>query len=332
MVDSIIRCGATNLANARLGAEVVFATDDFFADKSRLIDPADPVFIEGKYDENGKWMDGWESRRRRDAGHDCCIIKLGLPARLAKFDLDTTHFTGNFAPAAAIDVCYCEDKIPSDDQVWSRVVAPTELQGDDVKSVVSADQDTPFTHIKLNIFPDGGVARLRAYGKIASGLKPNEHTTVDLASVLNGARALYCNDQHFGQLANILLPGRGVNMGDGWETRRRREPGADWGIIELAAAGTVSEVHIDTAHFKGNFPHRISLQAGPPTDVPADALIAQSLYWPELLPEQSLTMDAEHNFSSAICPHQHIRYVRINLIPDGGISRIRLIGSPESTS
>ena len=314
-----------NLANPRIGAKVTFATDDFFADKSRLIDPADAVFIPGKYDDNGKWMDGWESRRKRGTGYDHAIVRLGARGVVHGFDIDTSHFTGNFPPAASIDACISHEDVPGDAAVWTTLVPSMNLSGNS-HHFVPCDSGEAWTHIRLNIYPDGGVARLRVFGEIYrdwNGFDARER--IDLLAMENGGRGIVANDEHFGVLANITLPGKGLNMGDGWETRRRREPGNDWSILALGHAGTVEEILVDTAFFKGNFPSHISIQAALVSGGTDDSLPVQSQFWPELLDKQPLSADAEHSFRplAGIGPISHIR---VNIYPDGGISRLRLFG------
>lgn len=315
-----------DLAQPRLGSRVVYATDDFFADKARLIDPLDPVFIEGKFDENGKWMDGWESRRKRVPGYDYCIVRLGVPGVIHGFDIDTSHFTGNFPPAASIDACLSHDAIPGDDAQWLEIVPRVGLAGNSHHfSPVSSDQQ--FTHVRLNIFPDGGVARLRVYGEIAPDWSRYEsNQLVDLVALENGGRALACNDEHFGSMKNLNAPGRGANMGDGWETARRRTPGNDWVLLALGHPGRIRKIVVDTAHFKGNYPDKISMLAGLPRGAEVDDLIAESTEWPELLTRVSLGMDAEHEFTAELIDVGVVSHVRINIYPDGGLSRIRLFG------
>ncbi|WP_169570223.1 allantoicase [Sneathiella limimaris] len=317
--------GYVNLAQPQLGAEVTFATDDFFADKSRLIDPADPVFITDKYDENGKWMDGWESRRKRGEGYDHCIVRLGLPGVIAGVDIDTSHFTGNYPPAASIDACYVDGE-PDATTEWVELVPSVSL-GPDSHHYLKVESDGTWSHLRLNIYPDGGVARLRVYGRINcnwDNRDPNE--VVDLASLFNGARAVAANNEHYGSPSKILAPGRGVNMGDGWETRRRREPGNDWAIIELGHAGVISAVEVDTAHFKGNFPDRCSIQGAYMVGGTDQSIITQSMFWKTLLPEQKLSMDAIHKFEGEVQDIGPVTHVRLNIIPDGGVSRLRLFG------
>jgi len=315
-----------NLASTRLGARAICATDDFFAPVERLLDDTDPVFIEGKFDDNGKWMDGWESRRKREPGHDYCIVELCRPGSVHGIVIDTRHFTGNYAPAASIDACYLPDSEPNEKTQWHEMVSSQALQGDSQQAIEISDQST-VTHLRLNIYPDGGVARLRVYGTAECNWNEKAGQVVDLASALNGGRALVCNDQHFGHMSNILSPGRGINMGDGWETRRRREPGFDWVIIALGHEGIVKSIEIDTAHFKGNFPHQCSISATCLKNVDESNIADQSLFWQELLPRQAMQMDHIHKFEEEILAIDSITHLRLNLHPDGGISRLRVYGT-----
>jgi len=317
-----------NLADARLGAEAIACSDDFFAPMARLIDASPAVFVTGKYDANGKWMDGWESRRRRGAGHDWCVVRLARPGRIAGVDIDTSFFTGNYPPAASLDGCALGDD-PDAAGSWQAVLPAAPLQGNQhhLLALPERARETVFSHLRLNILPDGGIARLRVYGRPAGRVEANADGLFDLAAALNGAYAVAWNDSHYGHPDNLLRPGRGVDMGDGWETRRRREPGFDWAIIALGAAGRISRIDVDTAHFKGNFPDRCSLQGGFAPGVGERALIAQSQFWPTLLPETKLAADHQHEFSSEVVAHQPITHVRLNLHPDGGVSRLRLWGT-----
>ncbi len=277
-------------------------------------------------------MDGWESRRRRGPGHDAAIVKLARPGRIEAVVIDTRHFTGNFPPAASLEACVSDAEIPPDGAAWTALTPVVPVRGDDRCAVEIGDAGV-YTHVRLNIFPDGGVARLRVYGRVRAPLAPAEgRQAVDLLAAINGGRALVCNDEHFGALANVILPGRGADMGDGWETRRRREPGNDWAILELGAPGTIEEIVVDTAHFKGNYPDRCALQAA--AEAPADpfTLAEASEEWPILLPEQKLEADREHVFSGEIASRAPVRFVRLNIIPDGGVSRLRLFGRPSEGS
>ncbi len=313
------------LEQPRLDTRVVYANDEFFGAKERLIEPQDPVFIDDKYDDHGKWMDGWESRRKRGPGHDYCIVKLGIPGVIRGFDIETSHFTGNYPPAASIDACNSDDLVPADDQ-WQSLTERVELQGDS-HQYIALENETVFSHVRLNIYPDGGVARLRIYGEVRPDLgRLEEGTRIDLLALENGGRALLCNDEHFGSMHNLNLAGRGINMGDGWETARRRRPGNDWVILSLGHSGVIDEIEIDTAHFKGNYPDQVMLQAAAAADVPFGQLETVSKDWPILLPKQKLSADQRHVFSNELQSVGPVTHLRLSIFPDGGVSRLRVNG------
>jgi allantoicase len=316
--------GLVNLADARAGAEVIAVSDEFFAPASRMLNPAPATFYPDRYDDHGKWMDGWESRRRRGPGHDWAVVRLGLPGTIAAIELDTAFFTGNFPPAASVEACHCETGDPDADSEWQELVPVVSLRGNDHRFCPVAS-DAVWTHLRVNLFPDGGLARLRVYGRGRPRLDAG--VEIDLAALGNGGRVVAVSDAHYGDPAAMLGPGRGVNMGDGWETRRRREPGNDWGIIELGQPGEIERVVVDTAHFKGNYPDRLSLQAARVPQATDESLVPQSMFWEMLLPEQKLRADAIHEFDAGHLQRLGpVTHVRCNLIPDGGISRLRLFG------
>ena len=312
------------LEQPRLGSGVVYATDEFFAAKERLIEPQDPVFIEGKYDDHGKWMDGWESRRKRTEGHDHCIVRLGIPGVVHGVDIDSSYFTGNYPPSASIDACVSDATVPDDNAEWQELLSAVDLQGD-AHHFLAVENENAFTHLRLNIYPDGGVARLRVYGEVRPDWdKVDENEVIDLFAIDNGGRAVLCSDQHYGSKHNLNFSGRGVDMGDGWETARRRGPGNDWVILRLGHPGRIEKVEIDTAHFKGNYPDRAELRAALITD--ESDLESSSAEWPVLLPESKLEMDQQHLFTDALQDLGAVSHVRLNIFPDGGVSRVRLYG------
>jgi allantoicase len=308
------------LEQPRLGTRVTFATDEFFAAKERLIQTAEPVFVADKYDDHGKWMDGWESRRRRTPGSDYCVIRLGVPGIVRGVDIDTSYFTGNYPPQASIDACVSDDDAP--EAGWTEIVAMTELSGDSHHFVAVESEDV-WSHLRLNIYPDGGVARLRIYGEVRPAIEEGEGV-IDLAALRNGGRALAASDEHYGSMHNLNLPGRGVNMGDGWETARRRGPGNDWVIIALGQTGVVERVEVDTAHFKGNYPDRVSVEAA--VFDSHNAATAGDARWQTLLPETKLQMDQQHYFESELEHIAAVSHVRVSIYPDGGVGRVRIFG------
>jgi allantoicase len=318
---------AVNLASAGLGAKALYVTDDFFAEVNRMLADRPAEFFPDRYDDNGKWMDGWESRRKRTQGHDHAVVRLAAPGVIRGFDIDTAHFTGNFPPVARIEGCNVKGD-PGDGTAWTEILPMTPL-GPSAHHYLPTRSESVWSHVRLHIYPDGGIARLRVYGEPhidEIGLRGH---TIDLASGLNGGRVIAYSDAHYGAFHRLLAPGRGTDMGDGWETRRRRTPGNDWIIIALGARGVVSNVDVDTAHYKGNYPDQCSILAadlGRGADGLTEAVVAASMFWQELLPQQKLSPDAIHQFPrvNSLGPVTHIR---LNIFPDGGISRLRVHGT-----
>jgi len=308
------------LEQPRLGTKVSYASDEFFAAKERLIEPQAPIFIDDKYDDHGKWMDGWESRRKRTPGNDHCIIRLGVPGIVHGVDIDTSYFTGNFPPQASIEACVSDEDVPNGG--WFEVLPQIDLSGDahhyhDIKG------DSAVTHLRLNIFPDGGIARLRIYGEVRPDVSQLEGV-LDLLALEHGGRAIACSDEHYGSMHNLNIAGRGVNMGDGWETARRRGPGNDWVILALGHVGSIEAVEVDTAHFKGNYPDRVALDAA--LFAAGDEISVDSKHWQPLLPESKLEMDRQHEFAAELESPGEVSHVRMSIFPDGGVRRLRLFG------
>ena len=332
-----------DLASARLGARVVAANDDFFAEKENLIKPEPPVFIPGKYTDRGKWMDGWESRRRRTPGHDWCVVKLGLPGVIHAFVVDTAFFTGNFPTHCWIDGCGLpDDGDPMAAEVeWHPVLGRSELTGDAQNTFtlpLSSHAERRFTHLRLNIFPDGGVARLRVMGEslpdwtrvLAAG------DALDLAAAVHGGYVVDTSDRFYGEPRNMLMPYRAENMGDGWETKRRRGPGHDWVLLRLGLESTIRRIELDTAFFKGNYPDTASIEGAVVKEqgggVSADVATRAIAHWAPLLPQTKLQADHLHVFDAALAADVTASHIRLNIYPDGGVSRFRVYGVPVPAS
>ena len=315
-----------NLASARLGASVIEVTDEFFADRQRMLQDTPAVFIPDKYDDNGKWMDGWETRRRRHGGHDWAIVKLAVPGVVKGVDIDTSHFTGNYPPAASLEGCH-SGKAPDGKTVWKPLLEITPLGSSQhhFLPVIASEQ---VDYVRLQIFPDGGVARLRVYGAPVPSWTAGDTASVhELSALKNGGAIVAYNDAHYGNVAAMLMEGRGRNMGDGWETRRRREPGNDWIIVALGGTGVPEKIEVDTAFYKGNFPDRCSVQAARVEHGTRASIITQSQFWPSLLAEQRLAADAVHTFDADLLAKPGpVTHVKLNIFPDGGISRFRVFG------
>jgi len=235
-----------DLVSERLGGAVVAANDEFFAPKENLIKPAAAVWRDGEYTERGKWIDGWETRRRRDTGdHDWCIIRFGARGTIRGVDVDTSFFKGNYPDACALDVCDLPGLPPLDDLLrapWREALPLARLSGDS-HNLIALERVPPATYLRVRIFPDGGVARLRAYGEVAADWdRLRRQGDVDLAAAAHGGVVVGCSDMFFGSRHNLIMPGDAIHMGDGWETRRRRAPGNEWTIVRLAAEGTIRRV------------------------------------------------------------------------------------------
>ena len=314
-----------NLASARLGARVISVTDDFFAAAPRMLSPENPVWKEGVFDDHGKWMDGWESRRRRIEGHDHAVVGLACAGRVLGFDVDTSFFTGNYPPHVRIEGAYLRSVAdePDESTEWFELIGMHDLGPSANHFFYSERPELPVTHLRIHIYPDGGIARLRCYGTpIYDWRNVGTDEEVDLVHAFHGGRSMDHSDAHYGHPERMLGPGRGVNMGDGWETARRRGPGHDWTLLRLGHTGTIRRVIVDTAHFKGNYPHHCTLRG---TLIERDGgAIDHPEEWPILLPDQILGPDAVHEFAiEAPVPVSHVRF---EIHPDGGVSRLRLMG------
>ncbi len=327
-----------DLAAERLGGTVLYATDDFFAEKENLLKLEEPIFLAGKYTDRGKWMDGWESRRKRESGHDYAIVRLGLPGIVRGVVVDTAHFKGNYPKACSLEgasiVGYPNlEALLSDEVKWSEIVPRSDLEGDS-KNAFAVDSSERFTHLRFHIYPDGGVARLRVHGDVVPDARwagPSARPQlVDLAAAEHGALVVSCNDMFFGSRHNLIMPGRGVNMGDGWETKRSRRPGPDWVVVRLAAEGVIERAVIDTHHFKGNSPESAALcvttLATHGAKGPADPDGGRDDGWTPLLARTKLLPHTSHVFEDVLARHPAATHVRLRIWPDGGVSRLRLFG------
>ena len=322
----------TDLASERLGGAVVWATDDFFAPKEAMIQSGRGEYVPGKYTERGKWMDGWESRRRRAGSHDAAIVRLGLRGSIRGFDVDTNHFVGN-APKSVRIEARCEEgyvstaAIVADEGGWVEILAMSEVKPGSQNLFVLED-DRPWTHVRLHIHPDGGVARFRVYGDVRPDWARllDEQDVVDLAAVEHGGQVLVASDNFFADRRNLILPGPSLFMGDGWETKRRRGPGHDWILVRLGLPCLPVRCVIDTWHFKGNFPESCLIETlfVPEAGEDLEALERAPVH--ELLARTPLEAHTRHEVRwSSTLPASH---VRLRIFPDGGVARLRFFGRP----
>ena len=320
-----------DLAAERLGGQALLASDEFFAPKENLLQPGRGEFKPGLYTDHGKWMDGWESRRKRGPGNDWCIIRLGLPGVIEGVNIDTNHFLGNHPPHASVDATDLPgDPGPGDipESSWTEIVSKVSLEPG-AENLFPATTEGRWTHARLNIYPDGGVARLRLFGRVTpdwGSFGPGE--TIDLAAIANGGLPVACSDMFFSAMQNLIMPGPPVDMGDGWETRRRRGPGNDWIVVRLGRPGTIRRIVVDTTHFKGNYPDRCSLDGCRAESAGGAPFDAEAAAWTEIMPETKLSADRLHEFRGEITAGGPWSHVRLNIYPDGGVARLRLYGDP----
>ncbi|HJY88414.1 MAG TPA: allantoicase [Candidatus Acidoferrales bacterium] len=319
-----------DLAAERLGGAVLAANDEFFAPKENLLKASKPIFLEDKYTDVGKWMDGWETRRRRTPGFDWCIVRLGLPGIIRGMVVDTSHFKGNYPEHCSLEGCAPDGNpevawLTSSAAQWIEILPLTRLRGD-FENRFNIQTPSRLTHLRFNIFPDGGVARLRVFGEVVPDWA-KLGTEVDLAAVESGGLVLASSDMFFGSRHNLIMPGRAASMSDGWETRRRRGPGHDWAVIKLGAPGTIRRVEVDTSHFKGNFPESCSLEACAALGAELDEAALRSSPWTEVLPCTKLEADRRHFFEKELKGAGRTTHVRFNIFPDGGVARLRIFGT-----
>lgn len=320
-----------DLASERLGGAVLAANDEFFAPKENLLKAGEAVWREGEYTDVGKWMDGWETRRRREPGHDWCLIRLGLPGAPRGVVVDTSHFRGNYPESCSLEACAVEGHPGVDELLaaaWTEILPRSPLQGNTKNHFLIEKEAGRITHLRLHIYPDGGVARLRVHGDVLADWPRllKRRGEIDLAGVENGGAVLSCSDMFFGNRHNLILPGPSLGMHDGWETKRRRGPGHDWAIVRLATRASLHRVEVDTSHFKGNAPGSCSLEACDAAGATAEQLAAETFGgWREVLPRTPLRPHTRHHFDelAAAGPFTH---ARLNIHPDGGVARLRLFG------
>ncbi|MDX6228312.1 MAG: hypothetical protein QOI76_1702 [Frankiales bacterium] len=311
-----------DLAAERFGGTVVACSDDFFGSARRLLHAAAPVSRKGTFDENGQWMDGWESSRRRDGREDdWVVVRLGAAGVVRLAVIDTSFFDGN-QPATAMLEGACLPGNPSPAEVlaaeWTSLLPDVDLLPDHVH-VLPLEPAVRVTHVRLTIRPDGGVARLRLHGVALPDPADLDGLTLDLAAAQLGGEVVACSDMHFGRRTNLIAPGESRVMAEGWETRRRRGPGYDWALVRLAGEGSIRRVAVDTRLFRGNAPASCDLETGSSADGP----------WQPLLTGVPLQPDQAHDL--AVAEPRVARWVRLSVHPDGGVSRLRVIGNLTAT-
>ncbi|KAK9467720.1 galactose-binding domain-like protein [Lipomyces arxii] len=321
--DTSIRSRFTDVIGSKLGGRVESCSDEFFAEAANLLAPKMPIRDKTRYTYQGAWYDGWETRRHNPEETDWVIIKVGVAsARIIGCEIDTAFFDGNQAPAISVEGVFAET-VPGPDAEWETVISKTDCLPTQRQFFVRKDglSEEYYNYVRLSMYPDGGIARFRLYGTPVPVFPTSLSTVIDLAHVSNGGVAISCSDERFGTVDNLLLPGRGIDMSDGWETTRSRHAGyEDWVVVKLGARGKVSKVVIDTAFFRGNFPDKIRLEAiDAANDVSA---LEADAKWTVVVPNHKASPDLEHEFEVNL--DYPVSHVKLFSIPDGGIKRLRV--------
>jgi allantoicase len=308
-----------DLASRPAGGAVVWANDELFAEKENLIKPAPAEFRPATFGHKGQVYDGWETRRRRGAtvdSRDAAIVRLGAPGIVRGVVVDTAWFKGNYPPQISVEAAYLPGH-PSVDEVvdkaeWTTIVDRSPVDGDS-RNPFRVDSGRRFSHVRLSMYPDGGVARFRVHGESLLDPRFADGQPLDLAALENGGRITACSNMFYGSPNNLLLPGGARSMGEGWETSRRRDTGNDWVQVHLANQGVVTAAELDTSYFIGNAPGwaRLSGRDG-------------SGEWFELLPITELQPDTRHRF--LVGDDRPVTEARLDIHPDGGMARLRLFG------
>ncbi|RYO79739.1 hypothetical protein DL762_008015 [Monosporascus cannonballus] len=329
-IDKTFRSSSIDLISGSLGGKVLGFSDEWFAEANNLLTPTPPIRQPGKMVYTGAWYDGWETRRHNPEPFDWVVIRLGVASgTVVGVEVDTAFFSGNHAPAISVEGCFSQD----DDEVlswrggkgkWEPILGIQEC-GPTQRFGWKLDEPTgkQYTHVRLNMYPDGGIARFRLFGHVVPVFPEDTEAIFDLGAAQNGAVAISCSDQHFGTKDNIILPGRGKDMGDGWETARSRTKGhVDWAIIRLGAPALVQSLVVDTAYFRGNFPQKTKIDAIEWKGEGEPAADAEG--WVEVLEPNKCGPDQEHSFPCSI-KDRPFTHVKLSIIPDGGVKRLRVL-------
>ena len=333
-IDNRLSSKYIDLLSERLGGSVIACSDEWFAESHNLIKPGRGVYKEGHFVSTGQWMDGWETRRsfgrkehKSKAEHlHWCILRLGIPGVIGGFDIDTNHFRGNAPQYASVEATNVKNDVDTSTK-WTTILPKSPLRSDR-QNLFDCDNSHRWTHVRLKIYPDGGVARFRAYG--TASVNPDHYVDgelVELSSVFNGGLGISASDSFFSSPSNLIMPGRGTNMGDGWETKRRRDAFNDWAIIKFGITGSILKVIVDTNHFKGNYPDCMSLEA---VFLKPEQELSAETEWQTVISKRPIFAHRQHVFIKEIetSPVHEFSHVRVNIFPDGGLSRVKIIGKP----
>ncbi|KAF2012348.1 Allantoicase [Aaosphaeria arxii CBS 175.79] len=331
-IDPTFKSQYTDLISAPLGSRILSFSDEWFAAASNLTTPTPPIRRPGVFTHAGAWYDGWETRRHNTEPADWVVFRLGVASgKVIGAEIDTAFFNGNHAPEIAIEGTFASDD--QEDEVkkpgytgWETILSKQECGPSQRHGwILNQLTEKAYTHVRLLMYPDGGIARFRLYGNAVPVFPQSIDEVFELSATVNGGVATSCSDQHFGTKDNLLLPGRGKDMGDGWETKRTRGVHIDWTIVRLGAKGEIDNIVIDTAHFRGNFPQKVQVYAGEFEKDPGH----EDKGWVEVLSPQKSGPDKEHVYGQEVLTDvkgKKYTHAKLIIIPDGGVKRFRVFG------
>ncbi|KAF2799440.1 Allantoicase [Melanomma pulvis-pyrius CBS 109.77] len=332
-IDTTFKSQFTDLISAPLGSRILSCSDEWFADASNLVTPTPPIRKIGVFTHAGAWYDGWETRRHNTEPADWVVIRLGVASgKVAGVEVDTAFFNGNHAPEIAVEGCFVASEADEEEvkkagyKGWESILGiqecgPSQRHGWLLEKLT----EKAYTHVRLLMYPDGGIARFRLYGVAVPVFPQSVDEVFELSATVMGGVATSCSDQHFGTKDNLLLPGRGKDMGDGWETKRTRGEHVDWVIVRLGTKGEIDKIIIDTAHFRGNFPQKVQVFAGVFEKEPGN----EDKSWTEILAPQKSGPDKEHEYGVEALKEvkgKGYTHAKLVIIPDGGVKRFRVFG------
>ncbi|KAI4117125.1 MAG: hypothetical protein LQ345_002573 [Seirophora villosa] len=344
-IDRTFKPSCIDLISASLTSTILHVSDEFFAPASNLLQPHAPIRRPGVFVPTGAWYDGWETRRHNPLPYDWAVVKLGVASgRVRGVEIDTAFFDGNHAAGVVVQGCFevgeaADARVMKDDyKGWREILGwrpcgPSRRQAWKVN-----DEEREITHVRLCMFPDGGIARFRLYGVVVPVFPSSSSSSsisspeMELSAATMGGLVLAASDEGFGSSAsNLLLPGRGVDMGGGWETKRSREKGhEDWVVVKLGARGKLRRLVVDTAFYRGNFPRAMRVHGIEVSGEEEAPTTAEDGRWQEVVGEKELRPDREHEYEGeALRDVQGVAYthLKLTIVPDGGVKRFRVFGT-----
>lgn len=334
-----------DVVSQRLETKIIDVSDQFFAGADNLIKPSAPQSHKGQFIATGAVYDGWETRRHNPEPFDFVILQLGVhAARIIAAEIDTAHFNGNEGPAFSVEgykfpngettdnisdaLTHNRDEIVDASEAgWHTVFGKSDLGPSQRHFFVLPSLSDKYHVFRLRMYPDGGIARLRLYGSVVPPVldpKLLSSVEIDFAAVGMGGQLVKASGTHFGSSpSNLLLPGRGSDMGDGWETARSRVSGhCDWAIIKLGSRIVPHKVVVDTAFYRGNYPQRYTVE-GIDSSTPDSEVDPKSREWTQLVEAKG---QADSEDSHVIANSSPITHVKLTIFPDGGVKRLRVFG------